>query len=98
MFLNFQKKLAQKDNKIFNPFEFYSIVKDQKYSLVHSYFGLGMISPPIHEDDGNILQWMQKLKYIDFKIASIYLGLYNGQNEALVQNSITKYELPEPHI
>jgi hypothetical protein len=43
-----------------------------------------MISPPIHEDDGNILQWMQKLKYIDFKIASIYLGLYNGQNEALV--------------
>lgn len=57
-----------------------------------------MISPPIHEDDGNILQWMQKLKYIDFKIASIYLGLFNGQNEALVQNAKSKYELPEPHI
>lgn len=51
---------------------------------MHSYFGLGMISPPMHKDDGNILQWMQKLEYIDFKIASIYLGLFNGQNEALV--------------
>jgi hypothetical protein len=78
MILNFKKNSHLMNQIIFNPFEFFSIVQDKQNSLIHSIFGLGLISPPFSDKDGNILQWMQRLKYIDFKIASIYLGIYNG--------------------